>query len=110
MPGTLRSNYIENGVSGDWLTENVTLVYGLVEGAGLGKGKGRKEVHETDRLYRNVGLNYRYTLRNVTGERRFQVNFVTSQSYSVTLGPSIVYLYSRLKLCDSQSVVSDAVL
>jgi hypothetical protein len=110
MPGTLRSSCIKNGVGGDWFTEKVTLVYGLVEGAGLGRGKERKEVHETDTLYRNVDVNYRYKLRNVTGERRFQVNFVTSQTYSVTVGPSIVYLYSRLKLCDSQSVVSHAVL
>jgi len=91
MPGTLRSIYIENGVGGDWFTENVTLVYGLVEGAGLGRGKEREEVHRTDRLYRNVGVNYRCTLRNVPAEQRFQVHFVTSQSSSVRVGPCIVY-------------------
>jgi len=109
MPGTLRSSYIENGVGGDWFTENVTLFHGLVESAGLGRGKERKKVYGTDRMYRNVGVNYRYMLRNVPGERRFQVHFVTSQSCCVRVGPCIVCLYSGLKLCDSQSVVSDAV-
>jgi len=96
-------------VGGDWFTENVTLVRGLVEGAGLGRGKERKEIHGTDRLYRNVGVNYRYTSRNVPGERRSQVQFVTLQSCRVRVGPCIVCLYSGLKQCDSQSVVSDAV-
>ena len=53
--------------------------------------------------------NYRYASRNVPGERRSHVHFVTSQSCRVMVGPCIVCLYSGLKLCDSQSVVSDTV-
>jgi hypothetical protein len=47
-------------VGGDWFTENVTLVHGLVEGARLGK---EKEVHGTNRLYRKFGVKYTYTLQ-----------------------------------------------
>lgn len=71
-------------MGGDWFTENVSLVHGLVEGARLGRGK---EVHGTNRLYRNVGVKYTYTLRKVTGERRSEVHFVTSQSCRVRVGP-----------------------
>jgi hypothetical protein len=85
-------------VGGDWFTENVTLVHGLGKGAGLGRGK---KVHGTNRLYRNVGVKYTYTLRKVTGERWSEVDFVTSQSCRVRVGPCIVFLYSGLKLCDS---------
>ena len=31
-------SYIGNGVGAYWFTENVTLVHGLVEGGGLGRG------------------------------------------------------------------------
>jgi hypothetical protein len=61
---------MENGVGGDWFTENMTLVHGLVEDGGLRRGKEREDVHGTYRLYRNVGVNYRYTLRSVPGARR----------------------------------------
>ena len=83
-------------MGGDWFTENVTLVHGLLEGAGLGRVKERKEVHGTGRPYRNVGVNYRYTLRNVPGERGSHVHVVTSQSCRVRVGPCIACLYSGL--------------
>ena len=96
-------------MGGHWFTESVTLVHGLVEGAGLGRVKERKEVHGTDRPYRNVGVNYRYTLQNVPEERRSHVHIVRSQSSRGRVGPCIMCLHSGLKLCYSQSVVSDTV-
>ena len=89
---------------GDWFTESLALVNVLVVGAGLGRGEERKEGCGTDRLYQNVGVNYQYTLRNVPGERRSQIKFVTWQFHRVGLSPCILCLYSGLKLYDSQSV------